>query len=341
MKNAKIKYRKKEKEIILKREYLNKNYFMIKYVKYNLLFIIFILLMFYLVTSFSLKIILNKESKLHLLFYKKDLKVCLCTLGKKENKYSREFVEHYKKYGIDKIIIYDNNDFGEEKFETVLSDYIKIKFIEIRNFRGKSRIQLKAMNDCYKNNYKIFDWFVMVDMDEFIFLKNVKNIKSFLGNKRFLKCYLIHLNRVFHTDNNQIYYKNISLFQRFPEIETKMILVKSIIRGHIINIKINNQHVINKKYKACNGFGHFINERKKIFDYKYYYWDHFYFKSTEEFIEKINRGDCLFKQNKRLKFSKIQVYFSFNKITKEKIKLFEQKTGVNLDYFKKKLLKKI
>lgn len=38
------------------------------------------------------------------------LKVCICTIGKKENKYALEFVEYYKKFGVDKIFIYDNND---------------------------------------------------------------------------------------------------------------------------------------------------------------------------------------------------------------------------------------
>ncbi len=31
----------------------------------------------------------------------KDIKVCVCTLGKLENKYIREFVQHYKNYGVD------------------------------------------------------------------------------------------------------------------------------------------------------------------------------------------------------------------------------------------------
>ena len=112
--------------------------------------------MIIIIISISLKIRLNNKSKSHLLFYKKK-KVCLCTLGKEENKYVREFIEHYKKYGIDKIIIYDNNDLNGEKFETVLSDYIGNKYVEIKNFRGKLTIQLKVLNDCYKNNNKIFD----------------------------------------------------------------------------------------------------------------------------------------------------------------------------------------
>ena len=238
------------------------------------------------------------------------------------------------------IIIYDNNDPQDEKFETVLSDYIKSKYAKIKNFRGQSTIQIKILNDCYKNNYKKYDWFVMADMDEFIFLDKFKNIKTFLSERRFIKCNLIHLNRLFHTDNNQLYYKNKSLFQRFPEYQTEVTTVKSIIRGKKSNIRIKHQHIINKKYKACNGFGEFINRTKQHTYFKYYYFDHFYFKSTEEFIEKINRGDCYFASSNRLKFRKIKYYFSHNKITEEKIKLFEKKTGINLEFFKKKLLKK-
>ena len=196
------------------------------------------------ILSIFLIILIKNNSKSLLSSYKNN-KVCLCTLGKKENKYAREFVEHYHKYGIDKIIIYDNNDLEGEKFEAVLSDYITDKYVEIKNFRGKTTIQLKILNDCYKNNNKIFDWFAMFDMDEFIFLKNFKNIKSFLNDKRFKRCNLIHLNRVFHTDNDQIYYKNRSLFQRFPKYKTKITSVKPIVRGHLNNINIKSQHAIN------------------------------------------------------------------------------------------------
>jgi hypothetical protein len=94
---------------------------------------------------------------LKIIFYKKvykifenpsNLKVCLCTLGKKENMYAREFVEHYKKYDIDKIFIYDNNEVTGESFDLVLADYIKNKYVEIINYRGKVKIQIPILNDC-------------------------------------------------------------------------------------------------------------------------------------------------------------------------------------------------
>ena len=269
---------------------------------------------------------------------KENIKICLCVLGKKENKYVREFIHHYKNYGIDKIIIYDNNDINGEKFETVISDYLKSKFVEIRNFRGQVKIQIRAVQDCYKTNYQKYDWFMMFDMDEFIYLENFKNAKIFLKDKRFSNCNLIHLNRRFYTDNNQIYYKKKLLSKRFTQYTTNFTNVKPILRGKLENIIIKNHHIINSKYKACNGFGLIKND--SFTDFNYYYLNHYYFKSTEEFIDKLNRGDSFYTNNDLVKIRKINYYFSFNKITKEKIDFIEKKTLINLQSFRKKILSK-
>lgn len=320
---------KKESKIFLKQKNLIENLYVIKNIFINKLFY-FIIFLFFIFIFFLF--LFNT-----LLYKNNNLKVCLCTIGKRENKYAREFINHYKKYGIDKIFIYDNNDLGDEKFETVLLDYINNKFVEIINVRGKIAIQRKVLKDCYIKNKKLYDWFIILDMDEFIFLNNFGNIKIFLNDKRFQKCNLIHLNRVFHTDNNQIYYKNISLFKRFPKYITNITTVKSILRGRLFNISFNNIHTINPNYESCNGFGHIINKSEKWTDFKYYYFDHFYFKSTEEYTEKVNRGDGRFGINEKLKLSKIRAYFLYNEITIEKIKLFEQKIGINLNFYKIKL----
>ena len=60
-------------------------------------------------------------------------------------------------------------------------EYIKNNFIEIINFRGLVSAQLKEYQDCYKNNYKKYDWLIFFDMDEYLFLKNYTNIKNFLN----------------------------------------------------------------------------------------------------------------------------------------------------------------
>jgi hypothetical protein len=56
-----------------------------------------------------------------------------------ENKYIVEFVEHYFKYNVDKIFLYDNNDINGERFEPIINKYLEINYIEILNFRGQKK----------------------------------------------------------------------------------------------------------------------------------------------------------------------------------------------------------
>ena len=115
-------------------------------------------------------------------------KVCICTIGKRENLYVREYVDYYKSMGINKIFIYDNNDLNDERFDIKLKDYIEKGFVEIVDFRGAIAPQVKAMEDCRRNNYKKFNWLIFFDLDEFLFLRNFSNINDFLSQKIFERC---------------------------------------------------------------------------------------------------------------------------------------------------------
>ena len=204
---------------------------------------------------------------------------------------------------------------------------------------GKDLImQLKMLNDCYKKNFKIYDWFILCDMDEFIQLKFYNNIKKYLNNHKFNECKVIYLFRAIHTDNNQLFYINKTLYERFPNSIYNVYSPKPILRGNIPNLIVDNVHLVNWNIEPCYGFG---EKKIKKKDFKYYYFDHFYFKSTEEFIEKLDRGDAYFNNTNILKFSKISYYFESNKMTFEKLNYIEKKMGINLTVFKNKLLKKL
>ena len=73
---------------------------------------------------------------------------------------------------------------------------------------------------------------------------------------------------------------------------------------------------------SCDGFGN-IKEKNDIVtnisDFEYYYIDHYYSKSTEEFILKILKSDVIHNLDNRLKLLKIEVYFTINQITLDKI----------------------
>lgn len=275
---------------------------------------------------------------------KRNIKVCICTLGKRENRYIREFIDHYNKYGVDKIFLYDNNNIDEERFETLISDYIENNFVEIFNYRGKIAPQFKIYDECYKNNNKIYDWIIFYDIDEFIYLQNYSNIKDFLSKNIFNNCKSIYLNCIRHTDNDLLYYDNRTLVERFPDINwnSKMFTVKTILRGGLNGINFKTCHWLDRRIKGCNLDGKIIlPSKKKQLDndinspsIRNYHIDHYCFKSTEEYINKLNKGDGVFGYNDKNRMHKINLYFNYNKVTIEKIIYIEKKCKLNLTKYR-------
>lgn len=267
------------------------------------------------------------------------LKVCLCTIGKKENLYAYEFVEHYKKIGYDKIFIYDNNDIGDEKFEDVLNKQISNNFVEIVNYRGyrskRQSPQSKAFIDCYEKNKNNYDWLSFFDFDEFLELKRNKNIKEDLSNKKFKKCANIKINWLMFTDNDLLYYENITLQKRFatPRLHDNInLIIKSTVRGNLkFNYwrSMNNPHSSSNYLTACDSNGNITDPTKfysSSINYEISYLKHYSTKTIEEYCNKIKRGraDLLVKlDNKTLEYY-FNYFFERNKKTKKKI-----------DYFKK------
>ena len=273
------------------------------------------------------------------------MKVCVCTLGKNENLYIKEFVEHYKKYGIDKIYLYDNNDIDGEKFDDVIGEYVENDFVEIIDWRGVkgTSTYYGIMNSCYQSFQDQYDWLIFYEIDEFLYLKNYKNIKSYLISNKFNKCESIQLNWVHMSDNNQIFYENKTLTERFQEKGknvvknnfNKICFVKTMIRGHLKSINIVHNHLLSKKVKACDGFGRKSRIQGILRlnpDYEYNYIMHYYTKSTQEFIDKMNRGDLLRGNDKKIIDWAIEKYFYINKITLQKIEYLKRYLGPEYNF---------
>lgn len=160
-------------------------------------------------------------------------------------------------------------------------------------------------------------------------------------NNRFFE-----VNWFFHTDNNLLYYDNRTLAERFPEKQKKWKNIKiggaegikSILRGNI-DIEINDVHVLNSSLIGCDGFGNikqpidrFTNES----DHYYYYIDHYFSKSTEEFVNKLIKGSVALGHNYDYGY-RIRIYFSINDITLDKIIYIENRTKYNLTKYRQKL----
>jgi len=267
----------------------------------------------------------------------KIFKIAICAIAKNENNYIREWVEYYKNMGINKIILYDNNDLDGEKFDEVINDYIKYKFVEIHNRRGivienrhyGKSTQGKAYHDCYYNNYKKYDWIFFFDIDEFLSIDNkYNNIYDFLND--FNEYDGIKVQWRMYGDNGHLFYENKPVIERFLSNNNVGYdkRVKSILKckNYKFDLIFGAHGISNKDPIIVN-----LNKKrlrshkdKKAYDNLPVYLNHFYSKSTEEFIKrKFNQTDATFgsKRNRNLNEIK-KKYFQFNNITRDKEKMF-------------------
>ena len=258
-------------------------------------------------------------------------------------------MKYYKKLGYDHIFIYDNNNINDERFQKVLLNYISDDFVTIidyRGFRGKNNHpQFDAYFDCYQKNYKNYDWLSFFDFDEFLELKNNVTIKQYLSDPIFNKCQNIKINWLFYSGNDNVYYENKSLLERFPKPllnDSSNVSTKSITRG---KLRINywyitpNPHTTSLPYISCNSVGKIMTRRyfRKCHynsppNYERAALRHYATKSIEEFCKKIKRGypDQKVDINKNYLKGNFDYYFERNNITDEKLAFIKE--FFNYDY---------
>ena len=262
-------------------------------------------------------------------------RICLCTVGKKENLYVKEFVNYYKQLGYSHIYIYDNNDIDGEKFEDVLQEELQSNFVSIINFRGKIGKQCLVYEDCYEKNNKNYEWLSFFDFDEFLDIKPYANtIQEFLSNKRYKKCITIKINFLFYSDNELLYYDNRTLQERFTTALPKHgnnYFIKTTVRGGLYpNYWSVTCGIHSSAYKcySCNANGEKVDYKTGgiLPKFKYARLKHYYTKSTEEYANKCKRGSAsgAVKWNEKRKKFKYNLYFVYNKRTKEKEELLRK-----------------
>ena len=268
------------------------------------------------------------------------IKACVCVIGKNENKYVQEFINHYRNLGYNHIYIYDNNDGNGEKFEDVLKSELNSNFVSIINYRGKLSIyyvggpQCLAYKDCYEKHKNEYDWLSFFDFDEFLEVKpHANTIQEFLGNSRFKKCQNIKINFLYYSDNDLLYYDSRPIQERFttPLWNHSMNgVVKSTVRGGMKENYWKTKCCVHTSYANvtnCNAQGEIIPYDSGHIhrNLSYARLKHYYTKSVEEYVKKTKRGDSFIPiaYNDAWKRKRIKRYFDFNNYTIEKENLFK------------------
>lgn len=210
--------------------------------------------------------------------------------ARQEEKYFKEWIEHHLRIGIDHIFIYDNND--EEGLETFLksvlseTDFSKIEVIPWRE--PMEMQQFGALEDCVQNHKYDVKWLMSIDLDEFFVVE--KPMKEFLDE--FADASQVYFSWESFGADGQLHYENKPLCERFrkpfdckdsgqgkimfrPERLKKWgIHGASLTKGKTVN-------VLHEEIVAPDSFN-------RIF--KTAWIKHYFTKSLEEWMEKMERG---------------------------------------------------
>ena len=275
---------------------------------------------------------------------KQNTKVMLVCIGRLENRYIREFVDFYRFIGVTNICLCDNNRTGEDDFRDVIGDYIDSGYVILKDYRDVTKpCQVEAYDACYKEYKDMYDWFMFFDIDEFIFLNTVKDIRTYLCSPMFEAYDMIHVNWLNFGDCGRVEAGDGTVMARFKEpLDINLATtyrfpdnyhIKSIVRGGLDRVEwVQQPHTPFIDGSCCNASGIKVDPTNLFlpYDYRCAGIRHYTTKSAEEFAVKLNRGFC--DGNPSSKEKLLGLYFKRNKVTEEKVNLFKDRCGIDMSH---------
>lgn len=223
------------------------------------------------------------------------MKVALCAIAKNEDNYVDEWIRYHLNIGVDHIFLNDNND----KDHPILT--INDNRVTVIDVRGYKYIQNSTYTDCFNKYHDEYDWFIFIDLDEFIMLSDKYNndIKKFLNEEFFKNVNIIRLNWKHFGDSELLEsngdYRVVDRFLK-PIKHYKDIFAKSIISNRLNkNIKINCHGYYGVSAVDCEGNRCFNTScnASKVPLYTNAWINHYATKTIEEYIrQKYFRGDA-------------------------------------------------
>ena len=252
----------------------------------------------------------------------KNGKVAVCAIGRLENRYAEEWVEHYERLGVDKIFIYDNNRIDDgELFQDILQPYIEAGVVEIVYFEG---LQKDAYEKCYRDHSGEYEWIGFFDFDELVCIEDGRGIHEFLNS---YDADVVSLNWMTMTDSGLTHYDERPMAERFTQGTGEDFAinrhVKSFVHSGVKGISFNDPHIPNAPTLQCENVLHERIEQIPIQPkaiHSVAHIKHYNTKTAEEWATlKMRRlSPCGDKYNREMKAKNVDYFFNINERTPEK-----------------------
>ncbi|KAA8389451.1 glycosyltransferase family 2 protein [Acetobacter tropicalis] len=247
-------------------------------------------------------------------FGEEKLSFCVVACARNENLYINEWIIYHLHIGYDHIFLYCNDDDPALLFSAVLP-FIQSGKLTFHHHptKGDQWGMYNHFNHVYRNDYK---WVTYLDVDEFITIKDNKNIKQFMAEYDRYDC--LYLNWVlFGTNNHETNPEGLVLQNYTKRDQKPNTTFKIILKTSSIDVPFMDQHRcpfwhgVGYGDWAYNPFNHnelnsvnvnhikikdVLQENDKYTDensetiMKRGYVSHFYLKSSQAYHERIRRG---------------------------------------------------
>lgn len=298
------------------------------------------------------------------------LKTCIIACVKQEELYIKEWLDWHIKFGVDHFYLCDNNDKDyNPKLKYIVSEYIEREIVDVIDYNDIHPIQPICYNDIYQKYGNLYDWILIIDIDEFLSSPIYTNIKNFLNTVP-NNIFNIGLPWRYYGDNELIEYENKPLQERFKKPVDiwkfrngfyyhefingykSNVMSKSIIRSKKYfksnNIKIISQHdplPLDLNYEEYKRYDPLFNEinrktvfcnslendRDKYFNilYNTLYIKHFVTKTIDEWVFNKIKKGHASRAKNEDYERKLGSFFVYNYYTEEKKKFLYEKYKIN------------
>ena len=278
--------------------------------------------------------------------YERPDTVAICAIGRLENRYAREWVEHYKALGVDHIFICDDNrPEDSERIGDVLHDYVLDcgdGSVTIMSSKPGGSLQKAVYEEFYNTYASDYGWLGFFDFDELVRIEDGRDIHDFLND---YEGDVVSLNWRTMTDSGLVHYDERPMAERFTEATGEDLAinrhVKSFVRGGIEGISFNDPHIPNAPTLQCENVLHERIEQKPVQNkaiHRVAWIDHYNTKTAEEWATlKMKRlSPCGEAYNREMLAKNVDYFFSINERTKEK----EEILGVSKPKTRKATIRK-
>lgn len=220
----------------------------------------------------------------------------ITAIMKNEGAYLKEWLDYHILVGVDKFYLYDNG--STDNTTEILKPYIKKGIVDYKYWPGKAQ-QMLTYQDSINKHAKDTRWMAIIDLDEFLVPVNHDTVSEFLYTLPQNFAQLV-ITWIIYGSSGHIHKPDGLVIENFKKHADKTWGVKSIVNPRLV-YALTNPHV----HKVA---GFIIDENGKKLGYidqtnnppahDKLRCNHYYTKSRDEYIERLNRGSATTEDSK-------------------------------------------